>query len=179
MSKIGNKPIQIPAGVTVSEEQAQYKIKGPKGELTVPRFSSIEVSQESQVLTVSRNSDDKGAKAKHGLVRSLLQNTIIGTSQGFSKTLLLQGVGFRAVKKGQKLVLSLGFSHDVEVEQPSDINIEVPETTKLILSGIDKQRVGQIAAQIRSYRPPEPYKGKGIRYEDETIRRKAGKAGKK
>jgi large subunit ribosomal protein L6 len=179
MSKIGNKSIQIPSGVTVSENSGAYVVKGPKGELTVPMFENISVNQNEGLLTVTRTAEDKQTRAYHGLVRSLLNNNIEGTSKGFSKTLLLQGVGFRAVKKGQKLVLSLGFSHDVEVDQPSDVNIEVPEATKLILSGIDKQRVGQVAAQIRSYRPPEPYKGKGVRYEDEYVRRKAGKAGKK
>jgi large subunit ribosomal protein L6 len=179
MSKIGNKSIQIPTGVTVKEENGVYLVKGPKGELNVPVFKNISISQGEGLLTVTRMAEDKQTKAYHGLVRSLLNNNIEGTNKGFSKTLILQGVGFRAVKKGQMLVLSLGFSHDVEVPQPADVTIEVSEATKLVLSGIDKQRVGQVAAQIRSFRPPEPYKGKGIRYEDEHVRRKAGKAGKK
>lgn len=179
MSRIGYKPITVPAGVTVEVAENAVNIKGPKGQMSAPLFEGVTVSVEGQEVLVKRENELKKTRSFHGLVRSLVNNCIIGTSAGFEKNLILQGVGYRAQKKGKTLVLSLGYSHDINFEQPDDVNIEVPETTKVKISGIDKQRVGQVAAQIRSYREPEPYKGKGVRYEDEQIRRKAGKAGKK
>ena len=179
MSRIGNRPITIPAGVDLAIQKDFVGVKGPKGEQQVPLFDGIRVSVKENQAIVERSSDLKSIKAKHGLVQALLTNSIIGSHEGFSKTLLLQGVGYRANKKGSQVVLSLGFSHDIPFDEPEDVKIEVQEQTRLIVSGIDKQRVGQIAAQIRSFRPPEPYKGKGIRYEGEIVRKKAGKAGKK
>ncbi len=179
MSRIGNQPIMIPDGVSVILEDSVVRVKGPKGELVTQTFNGILVSIKNQQIVVKRESDLKSIKAKHGLVRALLANCILGSSQGFTKTLILQGVGYRAVKKESQLVFSLGFSHDVLFDEPKDVKIDVKDATKLLISGIDKQRVGQVAAQIRSFRLPEPYKGKGIRYEDEHVRRKAGKAGKK
>ncbi len=179
MSRIGNKKVDIPQGVSVDVKTELVEVKGPKGSLNAPLFPGIAVEVAGSALTVSRSADDKDTRAKHGLVRSLLANCVLGTSAGFSKTLVLQGVGYRAQKKGSDLVLTLGFSHEINMNVPKDVEVEVPEPTKVVVSGIDKQRVGQIAAEIRSFRPPEPYKGKGVRYENEVIRRKAGKAGKK
>ena len=179
MSRIGNRIIDIPPGVKITPGEANVEVKGPSGTLNSSLFEGITVNQEGTQLTVKRANDSKSLRAKHGLVRALIQNNIIGVTDGFSKTLILQGVGYRAQVKGKNLVMNLGYSHDVVFEQPSDIKIEVPEPTKVKISGINKQRVGQIAAQIRSFRKPEPYKGKGVRYENERIRRKAGKTGKK
>ena len=179
MSRIGCQPILIPRGVSVVVESSAVLIKGPKGELTTPLLENILVSVEDDRAIVKRENDTKAVRAKHGLIRALLANCVIGTHQGFSKTLLLQGVGYRAQKKANQIILSLGFSHDVPFDEPEDVKIEIQESTKLLISGIDKQRVGEVAAQIRSFRPPEPYKGKGIRYENEKVRKKAGKAGKK
>ncbi|RME93820.1 MAG: 50S ribosomal protein L6 [Candidatus Hydrogenedentota bacterium] len=179
MSRIGNQPIPLAKGVELNILEQEVEVKGPKGSLKAPLFPGIEVSVDGDKIVVKRENDTKEMKAKHGLVRSLINNCVIGVTQGFSKTLILQGTGYRAVKKGNQLSLSLGFSHEVLMPIPSDVNIEAPEATKVVVSGIDKQRVGQVAAVIRSYRPPEPYKGKGVRYENERIFRKAGKAGKK
>jgi len=179
MSRIGNQKVNVPSGVQLEIQEESVVVKGPKGSLTAPLFPGIKVEQKEQDVIVSRDSDAKEQRAYHGLVRSLLQNCVIGTSEGFSKTLILQGVGYRAQVKGANLVMSLGFSHEINMPIASDVSVAVPEPTKVIVSGIDKQRVGQVAAVIRSYRKPEPYKGKGVRYDGEIIKRKAGKAGKK
>lgn len=179
MSRIGNKKIDLPQGVALDIVADAVNVKGPKGALSAPLFPGISVEIEGAEATVKRASDEKDIRAKHGLVRSLLQNCVTGTVDGFSKTLILQGVGYRAQVKGKNLVMTLGFSHDINMSIPDDVKVECPEPTKVVVSGIEKQRVGQVAAVIRSYRPPEPYKGKGVRYDGEYIRRKAGKAGKK
>lgn len=179
MSRIGNKPIDLPQGVSLTPSAETIVVKGPKGSLTTPMFPGLKLDIEGTTAKISRANDEKDLRAKHGLMRSLLQNCVVGTTSGFSKILLLQGVGYRAQKRGKDLVFSLGFSHEVIFKEPVDVAIEVLENTKLKISGIDKQRVGQVAAQIRSFKEPEPYKGKGIRYESEQVRRKAGKAGAK
>jgi large subunit ribosomal protein L6 len=179
MSRIGNKVIEVPAGVTITVGADSVVVKGPKGSLQTPMFPGLKLEVEGTSAKISRANDEKDLRAKHGLVRSLIQNSVTGTTTGYSTILLLQGVGYRAQKKGKDVVFSLGFSHDVIYKEPADVTVEVLENTKLKISGIDKQRVGQVAAQIRSYKEPEPYKGKGIRYENEHVRRKAGKAGSK
>ncbi|MBL8035514.1 MAG: 50S ribosomal protein L6 [Leptospiraceae bacterium] len=179
MSRIGNKPIELPAGVTITATADQVTIKGPKGTLQTPMFAGLKIDVAGNTAKVSRENDGKELRAKHGLLRSLVQNCVVGTTSGYSKVLVLQGVGYRAQKKGKDVVFSLGFSHDVVLKEPSDVVVDVLENTKLKVSGIDKQRVGQVAAQIRGFKEPEPYKGKGIRYENEHVRRKAGKAGSK
>jgi len=179
MSRIGNKIIDIPQGVNITVNSDEISVKGPKGTLTTPLFNGITVDKQEKTIQVKRTDDGKDQKSKHGLVRSLLANSIDGAVNGYSKTLILEGVGYKANKKGNVLVLNLGLSHDVNFALPDDVKVEVPEVTKVVISGIDKQRVGQIAADIKKFRKPEPYKGKGIRYEGEVIRRKAGKAGKK
>lgn len=179
MSRIGNKIINIPSGVTVSAAADLVTIKGPKGTLTAPNFAGLSFDISEKSIKISRANDEKELRAKHGLVRSLVNNCVVGTSDGYSKILLLQGVGYRAQKKGKDVVLSLGFSHEVVFKEPADVVVEVLENTKVKVTGIDKQRVGQVAAQIRGFKEPEPYKGKGIRYENEYVRRKAGKAGSK
>jgi len=179
MSRIGNQIIEVPAGVTIDIQQEIVKVTGQKGTLETPLFEGITVENQDNKLSIKRNADNKDLRAKHGLVRALLKNCVTGTSEGFTRTLILTGVGYRAQKKGNDLVMNLGYSHDINMAIPSDVSIDCPEPTKVVVSGIDKQRVGQVAAVVKSYRPPEPYKGKGIRYEGEVIRRKAGKAGKK
>ncbi|HNL52844.1 MAG TPA: 50S ribosomal protein L6 [Turneriella sp.] len=179
MSRIGNKPIEIPAGVTITAAGDSVTVKGPKGSLQAPLFPGLTVEVTGSTAKVSRVNDEKDLRAKHGLVRSLVNNCVVGTSTGYSQVLILQGVGYRAQKKGKDVVFSLGFSHEVVLKEPADVTVDVLENTKLKVSGIDKQRVGQIAAQIRGFKEPEPYKGKGIRYENEQVRRKAGKAGSK
>lgn len=179
MSRIGNKPIDLPAGVTITAGTTEITVKGPKGSLQAPMFPGLKIDIQGNTAQVKRDNDEKDLRAKHGLLRSLLQNCVTGTTTGFSKVLLLQGVGYRATKKGKDVVFNLGFSHDVVFKEPADVVVDVLENTKLKVSGVDKQRVGQIAAQIRGYKQPEPYKGKGIRYENEHVRRKAGKAGSK
>ncbi|MFZ5629697.1 MAG: 50S ribosomal protein L6 [Spirochaetota bacterium] len=179
MSRIGNKPIEIPAGVTITASSDNVTVKGPKGSLQAPLFPGLSVEISGNTAKVSRANDEKDLRAKHGLVRSLVNNCVVGTSAGYSQILLLQGVGYRAQKRGKDVVFSLGFSHEVVLKEPADVSVEVLENTKLKISGIDKQRVGQVAAQIRGFKEPEPYKGKGIRYENEQVRRKAGKAGSK
>ncbi|GIX42834.1 MAG: 50S ribosomal protein L6 [Leptospiraceae bacterium] len=178
MSRIGKLPIEIPKGVEVKVNGNLVNIKGPLGQITQKIPENIEVKIEDNKIKVERKNDLKQTKASHGLVRSLLKNHIIGVTQGWTKRLLLVGVGYRANLKGNTLVLSLGYSHDVNYDLPEGIKAKVDQQTKIELTGIDKQKVGQVAAVIRSFRPPEPYKGKGIRYEDEEIIRKAGKAGK-
>jgi len=179
MSRIGNKPIELPAGVTLTAAGGSVTVKGPKGSLVTPFFPGLKLEIAGTTAKVSRENDEKDLRAKHGLVRSLLQNCVTGTSAGYTQLLILQGVGYRAQKKGKDVVFSLGFSHDVIFKEPADVSVEVVENTKVKISGVDKQRVGQVAAQIRGYKQPEPYKGKGIRYENEHVRRKAGKAGSK
>ncbi|HHZ02978.1 MAG TPA: 50S ribosomal protein L6 [Tissierellia bacterium] len=178
MSRIGIKPINIPAKVEVSINADNYAVvKGPKGQLEqqLPQSMSIEIDGEE--IVVSRPSDNKEHRSLHGLTRTLINNMIIGVTEGFEKTLEIVGVGYRAQKQGKKLVLNLGFSHPVEMEDPQGIETVV-EGSKIIIKGIDKQQVGNYAAVIRDWRRPEPYKGKGIKYSDEVVRRKAGKTGK-
>lgn len=180
MSRIGRAPITVPAGVTVTlGEENLVTVKGPKGELSRHIHPDIKVSVEDGVITVTRPSDDKDHRALHGLSRALLNNMVVGVTEGFTKTLEITGVGYRAQKQGKNLNLSLGFSHPVIVEPPAGITFEAPTATSITVSGIDKEQVGQIAAEIRSFREPEPYKGKGIKYAGEHIRRKEGKAGAK
>jgi len=179
MSRIGRKPIEIPNGVTVTVDQQQVTVKGPKGTLTRNLHKDMIVSIEGNVLTVSRPSDNKLHRSLHGTTRSVINNMIVGVTKGYEKSLELVGVGYRANKQGNKLVLNVGYSHPVEFEPEQGIEFEVPAQTKIVIKGIDKERVGEIAANIRSVRLPEPYKGKGIKYEGERIIRKEGKAGKK
>jgi len=176
MSRIGKNPIPVPAGVTVAVEGTTCVVKGPKGELKqhVPEGLTYELADGQ--FTVSRPDDSKPMRAYHGLARVLISNQIEGVTKGWMKTLLIEGVGYRAAVKGKVLDLQLQFSHPLEYPIPSGITIETPEPTKIVISGMDKQQVGQVAAEIRAFRKPEPYKGKGIRYEGEHIIRKAGKA---
>ncbi|RFU61411.1 50S ribosomal protein L6 [Peribacillus glennii] len=178
MSRVGKKPIEIPAGVTVTVDQHNVSVKGPKGELTRSFNPDITISVEENVLTVARPSDAKEHRALHGTTRAVISNMVEGVSKGFEKSLELIGVGYRAQKQGTKLVLNVGYSHPVEIEPEKGLEIEVPSNTKIIVRGTNKERVGALAANIRDVRPPEPYKGKGIRYEGEYVRRKEGKTGK-
>ena len=177
MSRIGNSPINLPSGVDVKMTGDTVEVKGQKGTLTQVVDGRITVSVEDGVVTVARESDERSVRALHGLTRALINNMVVGVVDGYSKELTAVGVGYRAVLKGSQLELQVGFSHPVTIDAPDGVTIEVPEPTKIIVSGIDKQKVGQVAADIRAVRPPEPYKGKGIRYVDEQVRRKAGKAG--
>lgn len=179
MSRIGIKPINIPANVEVSIDNHNYAVvKGPKGKIEqqLPKEMTIEV--QGTEINVSRPNDLKENRSLHGLTRTLINNMVVGVTDGFSKTLEIVGVGYRAQKQGNKLVLNLGFSHPVEMEDPNGIETAVEGTNKIIIKGIDKQQVGNYAAVIRDWRRPEPYKGKGIKYVDEVVRRKAGKTGK-
>ncbi len=178
MSRIGKMPIAVPAGVEVTIDGATVTVKGPKGQLTRTFADMLTISLNDGVLTVERPDDSREAKSLHGLTRTLLHNMVEGVSTGFSKKLQLVGVGYRAAKKGNDLEMQLGFSHPVLIECPENISFECPSQTEIIVSGISKEQVGQVAANIRKWRKPEPYKGKGIRYEGENVRRKAGKAGK-
>jgi large subunit ribosomal protein L6 len=179
MSRIGKAPITVPSGVEVRIAGSSITVKGPKGELTRELPEQITVSQDEGVLTVERVNDERKSRALHGLVRSLVANMVTGVSEGFRKDLDIVGVGYRAAtKSSSELELSLGFSHPVLVKAPEGIEFNVPQPTRIEVLGIDKQLVGQVAADIRAWRKPEPYKGKGIRYVDEHVRRKAGKAGK-
>ena len=175
MSRIGRLPISVPDGVTVTIEPELVSVKGPKGELSERISRDITVVQDDAVLTVSRPTDRGEHRALHGLTRSLVANMVIGVTNGYEKSLDIQGVGYRAVLKGRDLELALGYSHPVSVAAPEGIEFEVPQPTKVIVRGISKQLVGEIAANIRKQRPPEPYKGKGIRYEGEYVARKVGK----
>jgi large subunit ribosomal protein L6 len=175
MSRIGRKPIPVPAGVTVAIEPESVRVNGPKGELVERIHRDITVEQSDDVLTVSRPTDRGEHRAMHGLYRSLVANMVIGVTEGYAKTLEIQGVGYRAALKGRDLELALGYSHPVSIKAPDGIDFEVPQPTRVIVKGIDKQLVGEIAANIRKQRPPEPYKGKGIRYEGEYVARKVGK----
>ncbi len=180
MSRIGRKPIELPAGVEVKvDENNAVTVKGPKGELTEQISKLLKIEIKDGKVTVSRSSDAKAYKEQHGLARSLINNMVIGVTDGYEKKLELVGVGYRAEKKGKKLVLNLGFSHPVEMEDPKGITTEAPSATEVVVKGIDKAIVGNYAANIRAWRKPEPYKGKGIRYAGEHIRRKEGKTGTK
>lgn len=178
MSRIGKLPIELPAGVTVdASPDGAVVVKGKNGELSAKFDTSIAISQDGNVITLTRASEEKRVRALHGLVRSLLANMVTGVSEGFSKTLEIVGVGYRAQLQGSKLTLNLGYSHPVEMEAPAGIAFEVPTPNTVIVKGIDKQAVGQVAANIRKFRKPEPYKGKGVKYQGEYIRRKVGKTG--
>jgi large subunit ribosomal protein L6 len=178
MSRIGKMPVTVPSGVDVKVDGVQVTVKGSKGELSREFTDRVSFSMDDGVITVAREDDTRESRALHGLSRALLANMVEGVSEGFSKVLDIQGVGYRASLKGSDIELLVGFSHPVNVKAPKGITFEVPEPTRIIVSGIDKEQVGQVAADIRKVRPPEPYKGKGIRYEGEYVRRKAGKAGK-
>ena len=179
MSRVGRMPIEIPAGVTVTQNEHTLTVKGAKGELTRTFHPDINIAVEENVITVTRPSDGKEHRSLHGLTRALVANMVTGVHEGFTKTLEINGVGYRAAKQGNKFALTLGFSHPVEMEAPAGITIDVPAPNKIVVSGADKEVVGAVAADIRKWRKPEPYKGKGIRYEGEVVRRKAGKAGAK
>lgn len=179
MSRIGKLPIQLPGGVKINIKGTAVIVTGPKGKLEQEFHPEMTLSEDDGVLTVARPSDSRQHKAIHGLTRALLNNMVVGVSTGFSKTLEIEGVGYRAAMEGKNLVLNVGYSHPITFEPPADVEFAVEDRNKtVIVSGIDKQVVGEIAAQIRKTRPPEPYKGKGVRYRGEYVRRKAGKAGK-
>ena len=178
MSRIGKMPITVPSGVTVTIDGSTVTAKGPKGELSRTFRPIIKIEQDGDTITCTRPDDSREAKAQHGLVRTLIANMIEGVSNGFSKKLVLIGVGYRAALKGKNLEMQLGYSHPVNVECPEGITFECPQPTEIVVSGCSKEQVGQVAADIRKWRKPEPYKGKGIRYEGEYVRRKLGKAAK-
>jgi len=178
MSRIGNKPIAIPAGVDVKINGQEVTVKGPKGTLTKSFRKEISIKVEGSEILVTRPNDEKLNRALHGLTRTLVANMVEGVVNGFSKSLEIQGVGYRVQKQGKDLVMNLGYSHQVIMTEPAGITIEVPNPNLIVVSGSDKQAVGQFAAEVREKRPPEPYKGKGIRYVGEYVRRKEGKAGK-
>jgi large subunit ribosomal protein L6 len=175
MSRVGRSPIEIPSGVTVTVDGSTVKVKGPKGELATEIVGDITVSVDGNVVNVKRTSETKETRSLHGTMRALVANTVTGVSEGFLKNLDIIGVGYSAELQGKNLSLKLGFSHPCVYEPPKGIEIEVPAPTRIVVKGIDRQQVGQAAAEIRALRPPEPYKGKGIRYHDEYVRRKAGK----
>jgi large subunit ribosomal protein L6 len=179
MSRIGKKPIPLPKGVTVTVEGNTVKVKGPKGELQRTVHPELKIALENGELTVTRPSDEARHKALHGLSRTLVANMVEGTAKGFQKTLELVGVGYKAEKRPYGLQLALGYSHAIEFRAPKGITLSAPQPTQIVIDGADKEVVGQVAAEIRSLRPPEPYKGKGVKYLGEQIRRKAGKAGGK
>lgn len=180
MSRIGKMPVAIPAGVEVSiSESNLVTVKGPKGTLTQQMHPTMTLKQEGAEILVTRPNDEKENRALHGLTRALLHNMVVGVTEGYKKNLEINGVGYRAAKEGNKLVLTIGYSHPVEVAEIPGITIEVPQPNQIVISGCDKQMVGQFAAEVREKRPPEPYKGKGIKYVDEVIRRKVGKTGAK
>ena len=180
MSRIGRAPISVPAGVEITiGSDNLVTVKGPKGSLTQQLSPAMTISQEGSELHVTRPNDAKENRSLHGLTRSLLHNMIVGVTEGFKKELDVNGVGYRVAKEGNKLVMNLGYSHQVTVEETDGITIECPSANKIVISGVDKQKVGQFAAEVREKRPPEPYKGKGIKYTDEVIRRKVGKTGAK
>ena len=174
MSRIGRAPITIPAGVEVKVDGQHVAVKGPKGALEMNVAPTMKVEVEAGVIHVSRPNDAKENRSLHGLTRTLVNNMVVGVSEGFSKTLEVNGVGYRAAKEGKNLVLNVGYSHQVIMPETEDIQIEVPNPNQIIVKGIDKQKVGQFAAEVRGKRPPEPYKGKGIKYDYEVIRRKEG-----
>lgn len=178
MSRIGRMPIAIPAGVDVTIDGSTVTVKGPKGTLTRTVHSNMLVEKDGATITVSRPNDDKMNRSLHGLTRTLIANMVTGVNESYKKELDVNGVGYRVEVKGKDLVMKLGFSHDVIMPAPEGITVECPTPNKIVISGADKQKVGQFAAEVREKRPPEPYKGKGIKYVDEHIRRKEGKAGK-
>ena len=178
MSRIGRKPINIPAGVEVKVDNGVVTVKGPKGTLDMKYNQAMTVEVKGAEIEVTRPDDRKENRSLHGLTRTLINNMVVGVTEGYKKELHVNGVGYRVQKQGNKCVMNLGYSHQVIVEDTDDIKLEVPDPNKIIVVGIDKQKVGQFAAEIREKRPPEPYKGKGIKYADEVIRRKEGKAGK-
>jgi large subunit ribosomal protein L6 len=178
MSRVGKKPIEIPTGVTITNDNNTVTVKGPKGELTRTFSQDMAITVEENVLTVVRPSESKEHRTIHGTTRALLNNMVLGVTNGFERGLELIGVGYRASKQGSKLVLNVGYSHPVEITPEQGIEVEVPANTKIVIKGIDKERVGALAANIRDVRPPEPYKGKGIRYAGEHVRRKEGKTAK-
>ena len=178
MSRIGRMPIAVPAGVDVKIDGSTVTVKGPKGTLTRTVNSNMKVELDNGVITVTRPDDSRENRSLHGLTRTLIANMVIGVNEGYKKELEINGVGYRAEKQGKELVLNVGYSHRVAMSENEDISIEVPAPNKIVISGPDKQKVGQFAAEVRGHRPPEPYKGKGIKYVDEVIRRKEGKAGK-
>lgn len=175
MSRIGKKPLTLPQAVSVSVADGSVAVKGPKGELTLAVPACIEVSVQDGVLSVTRKGDDKQSRASHGTIRALIENMVVGVVSGYSRELEIQGVGYRASISGQALNMSVGFSHPIDYVVPDGIKVTVADGVNLKVEGIDKQLVGQVAARIRAFCPPEPYKGKGIRYKDEHVRRKAGK----
>ena len=179
MSRIGRKPIAIPAGVKVTVDGNNVTVAGPKGTLNSTFHPNMTIAVEGDTVVVSRPDDENENKALHGLTRSLIHNMVVGVSEGFSKDLEVLGVGYRVAKQGTNLVMNLGFSHQVIMTAPAGVKVECPSANQIVISGADKQAVGQFAAQVREKRPPEPYKGKGIKYAEEHIRRKEGKAGKK
>ncbi len=178
MSRIGLRPIEIPEGVEVKLDNNTFHAKGPKGELNRTLSGAMKINIDDKVITVERKADDKESRSLHGTTRSLISNMIEGVSTGFQKELEIIGVGYRAQKQGNKLVVNAGYSHPVEIEQEENIEFDVPKNTEIIVKGIDKERVGAVAANIRAIRTPEPYKGKGIRYKGEYVRRKEGKTAK-
>ncbi len=178
MSRIGKKPVEIPAGVEVKMDGTTLTVKGPKGTLTQSVHPNITVKIDGNVITFERPNDDKENRALHGLTRSLVANMVTGVTEGFKKDLEVNGVGYRVQKQGKTLVMNLGYSHQVKIDEIDGITIDVPDANHITISGADKQKVGQFAAEVREKRPPEPYKGKGIKYADEHIRRKEGKAAK-
>ena len=178
MSRIGRKPITVPAGVDVTIDGSAVTVKGPKGTLSGTFNSNMTIAMDAGVITVARPNDEKENRSLHGLTRTLIANMVEGVSNGYSKTLDIVGIGYRANLQGKDLVLSVGYSHTVTIAAPEGITIACPSPNQIVVSGADKQKVGQLAAEIRGVRPPEPYKGKGIRYSDEHVRRKEGKAGK-
>ena len=179
MSRIGRMPITVPAGVTVTVGENNFvTVKGPKGTLEQQLSGRMTIAQNGNEIVITRPTDEKEDRSLHGLTRALLNNMVVGVSTGYSKKLEVVGVGYRVAMQGTKLVLNLGYSHPIHIDQPADLKIETPDANTIIVSGADKQAVGQLAAVIRSKRPPEPYHGKGVKYSDEYIRRKAGKTGK-
>lgn len=180
MSRIGKAPVTIPEGVTVTvDEHNTVTVKGPKGSISRTMHPSMKISQKDGILKVERPNDEKETRSLHGLTRALIHNMVVGVTDGFSKQLEINGVGYRASKEGKNLVMNLGYSHQVVVPETDDIQIEVPDANHIVIKGVDKQKVGQFAAEVRKKRPPEPYKGKGIKYDYEHIRRKVGKTGAK
>ncbi len=178
MSRIGKKPISVPAGVDINIDGSTVTVKGPKGTLSSSFNSDMDIRLEGAEITVTRPTDNKNHRALHGLTRTLISNMVEGVTSGFSKTLEIEGVGYRAAKQGSNIVMNLGYSHQVIMPEKEGITVDVPAPNRIVVNGIDKQKVGQFAAEVREKRPPEPYKGKGIRYQGEHIIRKEGKAGK-
>jgi large subunit ribosomal protein L6 len=175
MSRVANSPVNLPSGVEVKLNGQEVSVKGAKGQMALAIHDSVALVQEEGVLKVSAKDEDRGATAMAGTMRAIVQNMVTGVSEGFEKKLELQGVGYRAQAQGKKLTMQLGFSHPVEYELPEGISAETPTQTEIVIAGVDKQRVGQVCAEIRSFRPPEPYKGKGVRYAGEYVRRKEAK----